>query len=109
MAKKEEIEVAQTEEENQEMVMHTLYEQVVMDTKDIKSFVTFFKQATKRAQQLQDYYYAEMDEGVETEGDLDESILDMLDDDPVFDVTTDQQVLVQKLLLAVAKYLNFGI
>lgn len=109
MAKKSEIAVAQTEEENRDMVLQTLYEQVVMDTKDLKSFLTFFKQATKRAQQLQDYCYADMDEGMTDEGDLDESVLDMLSDDPVFDITTDQQVLVQKLLLAVAKYLNFGI
>ena len=109
MAKKEIIEVAQTEQDNQDIAMQSLYEQVVLDTKDIKSFLTFFKQATKRAQQLQDDYYKDVDPDETIEGDLDESILDMLDDDPVFDVTTDQQMLVQKLLLAVAKYLNYGV
>ena len=109
MAKKETIEVAQTEQDNQDIAMQSLYEQVVLDTKDIKSFLSFFKQATKRAQQLQDDYYKDVDPNETIEGDLDESILDMLDDDPVFDVTTDQQMLVQKLLLAVAKYLNYGV
>jgi hypothetical protein len=109
MAKKETIEVAQTEQDNQDIAMQSLYEQVVLDTKDIKSFLSFFKQATKRAQQLQDDYYKDVDPNETIEGDLDESILNMLDDDPVFDVTTDQQMLVQKLLLAVAKYLNYGV
>ncbi|MGB4595329.1 MAG: hypothetical protein WBI14_05430 [Anaerolineaceae bacterium] len=109
MAKKETIEVAQSEQDNQDFALQTLYEQVAMDTKDIKSFLTFFRQATKRAQQLQDEYYKDVDQDVTDEGDLNESILDMLDDDPVFDITTDQQVLVQKLLLAVAKYLTYGI
>ena len=109
MSKKTEIEVAQTEQDAQDLVLQTLYEQVVLDTKDIKSFLTFFKQATKRAQQLQTEYYKDLDQEVTDQADLSENILDMLDDDPVFDVTTDQQVLVQKLLLAVARYLNYGL
>lgn len=110
MTKKTEIEVAQTEQDAQDLVLQTLYEQVVLDTKDIKSFLTFFKQATKRAQQLQtEYYKVDVDQDVTDQADLHESLVSMLEDDPVFDVTTDQQVLVQKLLLAVAKYLNYGL
>ncbi len=108
MVKKSEIELSKTDQGNQELAMQTLYEQVVMDTKDIKSFLTFFKQATKRAQQLQDEYYKDVDQDVTDEGEFNESVLDMLNDDPVFDVTTDQHALVQKLLLAIAKYLNYG-
>jgi NhaP-type Na+/H+ and K+/H+ antiporter len=109
MVKKSDIELSQTDQGNQELALQTLYEQVVMDTKDIKSFLTFFKQATKRAQQLQDEYYKDVDQDEERDEDLSGSILTMLNDDPVFDITTDQHELVQKLLLSVAKYLNYGI
>lgn len=106
MPNKTEIEVAHNEEENRQIALQSLYEQVVMDTKDIKRFLTFFRQATKRVEQLQDAYYEDFDDEIDAESDPEEVINDLLEEDPVFDVTTEQQLLVQKLLLAVAKYLN---
>lgn len=106
MPNKTEIEVAHNEEENRQIALQTLYGQVVMDTNDIKHFLTFFRQATKRVEQLQDAYYGDFDDEIDVESDPEEIMNDLLEEDPVFDITAEQLRLVQKLLLAIAKYLN---
>lgn len=106
MKEKEKIEIAKDTAEDEELALQSLYEQVVLDTKDFKSFLTFFKQATKRIQTLQEQYYSDVEDSTETEEELPADEIEWLHDDPVFEITAEQESVIHKLLLAIAKHLN---
>jgi len=112
---KEEIEIiADDPDAEEEMAIQHLYEQVVLDTKDIKRFLTFFRQANKRMQLLAEYYYSGIEEDLDTlegleEGEDVEQEIEVLGEDSIFDLMNEQYDLVQKMILAGAKYVNAGL
>ncbi len=98
----------------EEMAIEHLYDQVVLDTKEIKRFLTFFRQANKRMQLLAEYYYSGIEEdlgtleGLEEGSDVEQEI-EVLGEDAIFDLMNEQYDLVQKMILAGAKYVNAGL
>jgi hypothetical protein len=112
---KDQIEIASDDPAAEdEMAIQHLYEQVLIDTKDIKRFLTFFRQANKRMQLLAEYYYSGIEEDLDSlegleEGDDIEQEIEVLGEDDVFDLMNEQYDLVQKMILAAAKYVNAGL
>jgi hypothetical protein len=112
---KEDIEIiADDPNAEEEMAIQHLYEQVVLDTKDIKRFLTFFRQANKRMQLLAEYYYSGIEEDLDTIEGLEEGAdveqeIEVLGEDSIFDLMNEQYDLVQKMILAGAKYVNAGL
>ena len=112
---KEQIEIAVDDPSaEEEMAIEHLYEQVLLDTKDIKRFLTFFRQANKRMQLLAEYYYSGIEEDLDSlegleEGDDIEQEIEVLGEDAIFDLMNEQYDLVQKMILAGAKYVNAGL
>lgn len=112
---KEQIEiVADDPSAEEELAIQHLYEQVLIDTKDIKRFLSFFRQANKRMQLLAEYYYSGIEEDLDSlegleEGEDVEQEIEVLGEDDVFDLMNDQYDLVQKMILAAAKYVNAGL
>ncbi|HSN95435.1 MAG TPA: DUF4298 domain-containing protein [Anaerolineaceae bacterium] len=112
---KEQIEiVADDPAAEEELAIQHLYEQVLMDTKDIKRFLSFFRQANKRMQLLAEYYYSGIEEDLDSlegleEGEDVEQEIEVLGEDAVFDLMNEQYDLVQKMILAAAKYVNAGL
>lgn len=87
---------------------------MVLNTKDIKRFLTFFRQANKRMQLLAEYYYSGIEEDLDTlegleEGEDVEQEIEVLGEDSIFDLMNEQYDLVQKMILAGAKYVNAGL
>ena len=112
---KEQIEIAaDNPNAEEEMAIEHLYEQVLLDTKDIKRFLSFFRQANKRMQLLAEYYYSGIEEdldnleGLEEGADIEQEI-EVLGEDAIFDLMNEQYDLVQKMILAGAKYVNAGL
>jgi hypothetical protein len=98
----------------EEMAIQNLYEQVLIDTKDVKRFLSFFRQANKRMQLLAEYYYSGIEEDLDSlegleEGDDVEQEIEVLGEDAIFDLMNEQYDLVQKMILAGAKYVNAGL
>ena len=112
---KEQIEIVSDDPAaEEELAIQHLYEQVLMDTKDLKRFLSFFRQANKRMQLLAEYYYSGIEEdldnleGLEEGEDIDQEI-EVLGEDAIFDLMNEQYDLVQKMILAAAKYVNAGL
>lgn len=114
-AGKEKIEIISNDPNaEEELAIQHLYEQVVLDTKDIKRFLSFFRQANKRMKLLAEYYYSGIEDELETLEDLEEGEeveheIEILGEDEIFDLMNEQYDLVQKLILAGAKYINAGV
>lgn len=112
---KEQIEIVSDDPAaEEELAIQGLYEQVLIDTKDIKRFLTFFRQANKRMQLLAEYYYSGIEDDLESlegleEGDDVEQEIEVLGEDAIFDLMNEQYDLVQKMILAGAKYVNAGL
>ena len=89
---KEQIEIiADDPAAEEELAIQNLYEQVLIDTKDIKRFLSFFRQANKRMQLLAEYYYSGIEEDLDSlegleEGEDVEQEIEVLGEDAVFDL-----------------------
>jgi len=98
----------------EEIAFDKLFDEVYEDNKAIKRFLSFFRQADKRMRELAEGQGLALEEAfacIEGVGDPAEyqETLELLEMDPTNDLIQEQYVLVNKLLLALAKYLNAGL
>lgn len=87
-------------------IVKALFKQVTADTKELKKFLTFFRQAEKRSAELSGLYFRTWFDDSDALNEEYDIVFGEMGEDSVFTLLTDQQFLVQKLLLSVAKYLN---